>query len=70
MNGGKWGGRKTSARVTMQKEERQIKRQVCDHPEDAVLQTASDKPWEGLCEECGKRVKLVAVPMSKDKQDE
>lgn len=33
----------------------------CQHPDDSVLQTKEDKPWEGRCQLCGKRVKLMPV---------
>lgn len=38
----------------------------CEHPEDDVLTTAQDKPWEGTCQRCGKRVRLVFVAGGED----
>jgi hypothetical protein len=34
----------------------------CEHRDDWVLQTVKDKPWEGTCKKCGKRVRLVPAP--------
>lgn len=38
------------------------KKQKCQHPFDSILQLPLDKPWEGTCQKCGKRVVLKGVP--------
>lgn len=38
---------------------------ICTHPDSHILQTTTDKPWEALCERCGKRV--ILRPAKEDK---